>query len=463
MPKRFLLIIGAFVVSVLMWVDRACISAAKGDIASDMNFTDQQMGWVMSAFALGYALFQVPSGKLADRFGPRIVMSAVCVVWSIFTALTGVIRGLAPLIGLRFLFGMGEAGGYPTIARAFTSWLPMNERGIANSVSFSGGRLGAALAMPGVVWLINVLGGWQQTFWFFGAIGILFAMAWYVLFRDSPEQHPGVTQDEANYIIQNRKPAQKASTSESPVTTAGQVDAAFKTEANDGNPYRPTTPTADGQTASDPDASLTFAEMLRSPNLLMLMVQYVAHNFTFFFTVTWFFPYLKESYSLTNEQTGWYAAVPLLCGVAGNWLAGFTVDKLYSQGKWNFSRRLPAAIGFVFGAIGMSLCVNMTSPGAAVACMCIAIFGADMILSPSWSTCMDIGGKSAGAVSGAMNMVGNLGAFTTALAFPYLKDFMGSHEPFFYLAAGLNIVAIFMWFRIRPDRSIREELAGENR
>ncbi len=104
----------------------------------------------------------------------------------------------------------------------------------------------------------------------------------------------------------------------------------------------------------------------------------------------------------------------------------------------------------------------MTTPESAVACMCIAIFGADMILSPSWSTCMDIGGKSAGAVSGAMNMVGNLGSFTTSLAFPYLHSFMGSHKPFFYLAAGLNVVAIFMWFRIRPDRSIREELTGAN-
>ncbi len=465
MPKRFLLIVGAFIVSVLMWVDRACISAAKGDIASDMNFTDQQMGWVMSAFALGYALFQVPSGKLADRFGPRVVMSVVCVVWSIFTALTGVIRGLAPLIGLRFLFGMGEAGGYPTIARAFTSWLPMNERGIANSVSFSGGRLGAALAMPGVVWLIGVLGGWQQTFWFFGAVGVLFAIAWFVLFRDSPEQHPAISEEEANYIIANRKPAATASVSPE---KSGSVTEAVDISPQDGdqNPYRPapdiTTEIDDSLASTVSEQSLTFVEMLRSPNLLMLMVQYVAHNFTFFFTVTWFFPYLKESYSLTAEQTGWYAAIPLLCGVAGNWLAGFTVDKLYSQGKWNFSRRLPAAIGFVFGAIGMSLCVNMTTPGAAVACMCIAIFGADMILSPSWSTCMDIGGKSAGAVSGAMNMVGNLGAFTTALAFPYLKEFMGSHEPFFYLAAGLNIVAIFMWFRIRPDRSIREELSGAN-
>ena len=408
-----------------MWVDRACISAAKGDIASDLGFTDGQMGWVMAAFSLGYALFQVPSGKMADRYGPRIVMAVVCMVWSIFTALTGVVRGLVPMVILRFLFGMGEAGGYPTIARAFTSWLPMNERGIANSVSFSGGRLGAALAMPGVVWLIGSLGGWQQTFWFFGAIGILFSISWFLLFRNTPSTHFAVSDTEQDYIAANRQP---------------------KTSVDASN------------TVSE--APIPFRQMLRSPNMLMLMAQYVAHNFTFFFTVTWFFPYLKESYSLTNEQTGWYAALPLLCGVAGNWLAGLTVDRLYTAGKWKLSRRLPAAIGFVLGAVGMSLCVNMTTPATAVACMCVAIFGSDMILSPSWSTCMDIGGESAGAVSGAMNMIGNLGAFTTALSFPYLYEYLGTHKPFFYLAAALNLVAIVLWFRIRPDRSMKEELGA---
>ncbi|TWU38474.1 MFS transporter [Novipirellula artificiosorum] len=423
MPIRILLILGAFLLSVLMWVDRACISAAKGDMAADLGFSDQQMGWVMSAFALGYALFQVPSGKLADRFGPRIVMTSVCLIWSAFTALTGVVRGLYLMIGLRFFFGMGEAGGYPTLTRAFTSWLPMNERGITNSISFSGGRLGAALAMPGVVWLIGTLGGWQQTFWFFGVIGIVFAVLWFLLFRNTPEEHFAVSQRERDYIVERRKP---------PKTTT--------------------------ESSSVELTEIRFAEMLRSRNLLMLMVQYVAHNFTFFFTVTWFFPYLKESFSLTNEQTGWYAAAPLLCGVVGNWMAGFTVDRLYSRGQWQLSRRLPAAIGFLLAAIGMSLCVNMNSPGLAVACMCIAIFGSDMILSPSWSTCMDIGGSNAGAVSGSMNMVGNLGSFFTALSFPYLHAALGSHKPFFYLAAGLNVLAIFMWFKIRPDQSIQDEL-----
>ncbi|MEM8734352.1 MAG: MFS transporter [Planctomycetota bacterium] len=423
MPIRFLLILGAFLVSVLMWVDRACISAAKGDIAADLAFDDKQMGWVMAAFSLGYALFQVPSGKLADRFGPRAVMSIVVLLWSTFTALTGVVRGLFPMIALRFLFGVGEAGGYPTLARSFYSWLPVGERGITNSISFSGGRLGAALAMPGMVWLISAMGGWQQTFWLFGGLGVVFAIMWFLLFRNTPEEHFAVSEAERDYIVASRIPK--------------QADA-----------------------SSEPETPVTVWQMMQSPNLRMLMVQYVAHNFTFFFTVTWFFPYLKESFQLTNEQTAWYAAAPLLCGVLGNWLAGATVDALYRRGKWEMSRRVPAVVGFVFAAIGMSLCINMSTPLAAVAAMCVAIFGSDMILSPSWSTCVDIGGKSAGSVSGAMNMVGNLGAFVTSLAFPYLYAWTETHEPFFYLAAALNIVAIFMWFRIRPDRSIHAETAA---
>lgn len=423
MPIRFLLIAGAFLISVLMWVDRACISAAKDDIAMDLGFTDQQMGWVMAAFTLGYAFFQVPGGAIADRFGSRVSMTIVCLAWSVFTALTGVARGLYVMIATRFLFGVGEAGGYPTLTRAFTSWLPIGERGITNSISFSGGRLGAALAMPAVVGLISVLGGWQQAFYLFGAVGLLVAVAWFTLFRNSPEEHFAVSESERDHILATRSAA--STNDDAVVARVGVVDIAT------------------------------------SSNMLMLMVQYVAHNVTFFFTVSWFFPYLKNTYELTNEQTGWYAAAPLLCGVAGNWLAGFTVDSLYKKGHWRLSRRLPAMIGFIFGAIGMSLCVNMTTPSAAVACMCIAIFGADMVLSPSWSTCMDIGGANAGKVSGSMNMIGNLGSFGTALSFPYLYAWTGSHERFFYIAAGLNIVAIVMWIFIRPDVPIGEQQTVE--
>ena len=418
MPIRYLLILGAFLISMLMWIDRACISAAKDNIAGDLNLSPTQMGWVMGAFSLGYALFQVPGGKLADRFGPRVVMAGVCVAWSVFTGLTSVVRQAAMLIGVRFLFGVGEAGGYPTISRAIYSWLPIGERGITNSLIFSGGRLGAAIAMPGVVWLIAVTGGWQQAFYLLGAVGLVVAFAWYVLFRNMPEEHFAVSAGEAEYIKTHRA-----------------ADAALSME-------------------DDRTGIASLGQILSAPTMWMLMVQYVAHNFTFFFVVSWFFDYMKRTFELTAVETGWYAMMPLLCGVLGNWLAGAMVDTLYRKGHWNLSRRLPAVIGFALAATGMAMCINMDTPQTAVMAMCLAIFGSDMVLSPSWTTCLDVGGRNAGTVSGAMNMVGNLGAFFTSILFPMLYKSVQSHEPFFYLAAGLNVVAIFLWFMIRPDRPL---------
>lgn len=417
---RYLVIAGAALLSVLMWIDRACISAAKSDIAGDLGLTDTQVGWVMGAFTLGYAFFQVPGGKLADRFGPRLAMTLVCVLWSLFTMLTGVVRSYGPMLGVRFLFGVGEAGGYPTITRAFANWLPIGERGIANSISFSGGRLGAALAMPLVVWLIDAVDGWQNAFLTFGLVGLVVAAVWFLLFRDRPETHFAVSEAEAAHIVATRTAA----------------------------------PASMEEAAPQADASPLPLAALASPTMLMLMLQYVAHNFTFFFVVSWFFPYFKERYDLTPEQAALYTAAPLLCGVVGNWLSGATVDALYRRGRWRLSRRLPAAVGFTLAAIGMSLCVSMTDPQLAVACMCLAIFGSDMVLSPSWSTCMDIGGASVGTVSGAMNMIGNLGSFAVTLAFPVMVARFGSHVPFFYLAAALNLVSIGLWFLIRPDRPL---------
>ena len=130
MPKRFLLVLATFLLSVLLYIDRVCISVAKDDISADLGFTDAQMGWVFSAFALGYALCQTPSGILADRFGPRRILTGVVVFWSIFTGLTGVAYNYVSMLVVRFLFGAGEAGAFPGIARASFSWIPMKERGI---------------------------------------------------------------------------------------------------------------------------------------------------------------------------------------------------------------------------------------------------------------------------------------------------------------------------------------------
>lgn len=148
--------------------------------------------------------------------------------------------------------------------------------------------------------------------------------------------------------------------------------------------------------------------------------------------------------------------LPLLAGALGNWVSGFMVDAIYKTGKWKQSRQIPATIGFVLVVIGILSSLYMDTALGAVLCLSVAIFGADMTLSPSWSFCMDIGEENSGKVSGMMNMAGNIGAFTTALAFPYLREWTGSDEPFFYVAAALGFVAIFCWYFMNPNKKLSD-------
>jgi ACS family glucarate transporter-like MFS transporter len=411
-PVRYRLIGLTFALSMLLYVDRIAISTARNPITSELGLSDTQFGWVLSAFALGYALFQTPGGLLADRFGARIALTSVVALWSVFTALTGLARGYVALLTYRFLFGAGEAGAYPTCARAFYNWLPVSERGLAQGINFSGARLGAAFALPAIAWLMTAV-GWRVAFFALGGIGLAYAAAWWWWFRDLPEDHPSVSADERAQILEHRAVASAATT---PLLGA--------------------------------------AAILRSANVWIAMGQYFASNFTFFFCLTWLFPYLQRTYELQATQAGLLASAPLIGGAIGNWVGGAAVDTLYRRGRWTVSRRLPAVAGFALAAAGLlgSLAADGMYPK--VLLLTIAVFGADMTLPPSWAFCIDIGGSNVGVVSGTMNMAGNLGSFVTSLAFPYLLIWTGSPSPFFIVGATLNAGAAVLWMRARPDRPI---------
>ena len=415
-PTRYWLVCGMFLLSMLLYVDRVCISSAKSDIAAELRLSDTQWGWVLSIFALGYALFQVPCGVLADRLGPRVILSAVVTFWSLFTALTGAAQSYVSLLVYRFLFGAGEAGAFPGCARAVYSWIPMSERGFMQGVTFSGARIGAALTLPAVAWMVSRF-GWRLSFVILGLVGLVWAVFWFMWFRNDPEQHPRISVAEKELILSTRQQA-----------VAG----------------------------NDVVAPLTAGSLFSSRNVWLLMGQYFCSNFTFFFCLTWLFPYLKSRYQLGMVEAGFYAAFPPLAGAFGNWTAGALIDRIYRQGRWTASRRWPAMAGFALAAAGLLASVPMESAFGAIVCLSIAVFGADMTIAPSWTVCIDIARKNAGTVSGTMNMAGNLGSFFTALAFPYLLKWTGSHHAFFYVLAALNLLAVVAWFGTRPERKLEE-------
>ena len=413
LPGRYVMVMGTFLLALLLYIDRVCISVAKDPIAESLDLSDEQMGWVLSVFALGYALFQTPAGMLADRLGPRRVLAAVVTFWSLFTALTGAVWNFASMLVVRFLFGAGEAGAFPGMSRAVFSWIPLQERGLVTGINFSGSRLGAAFALPFVAWLIVVL-GWRASFVTLGVAGLVWAIAWYLAFRDDPTDHASLTTTEKDYIRTHRQPLD-------PVATR---------------------------------TALKASNLIGSKNMWLAMGQYFCSNFTFFFCLTWLFPHLKATYALDTLEAGFYASAPLVLGAAGNWFSGWWVDRIYRQGNWTLSRRLPAMVGFALAAIGLVASVYMDTPLTAIIFLSVAIFGADMTLSPSWSFAVDVGREHAGAVSGTMNMAGNIGAFITALAFPYMQSWTGSEVPFFFVGAGLNLLAIGLWLFMQPEKRL---------
>lgn len=419
--QRFVLILILFFHSVNTTMDRACISAAKEGIKLDLNISDQMMGYIFGIFALGYALFQIPSGWIADRFGPRKALTGVVSIWSVFTAATGAAWNAASMLVLRLLFGVGEAGAFPGATRAFYRWLPVRERGIGHGVNFSGARLGAAVSLFLMPILIRYI-GWRWTFVVNGLIGIIWATVWLLWFRDEPQDNRKMSQAELEYIEKGR-------------------DTEFVTSSK-----------------------ATFGQIFTSLNMGLSMIQYIAHNMTFFICFTWLLPYLNDKWGAGAEI---YAPIPLVLGAVANWVSGGFVSWLYHKGYHVGSRRFPAITGYALAAIGLIAATQTDQIGLFIAFFSMTIFGIDMILSPSWAFCMDIGGDKSGAVSASMNMAGNLGAGMSAVLFPFFvanvtvpffAPVTGTANSFFIFCAILNIFAIVCWLFMNPKREANTNL-----
>ncbi len=400
-------------------MDRICISAASESIKTDLGLTNQMMGYLFGIFAIGYALFQIPSGWMADKYGPKNTLTIVGLAWSSFTALTGAAWNAVSMILIRGVFGVGEAGTFPDATKAFYRWMPANERGIVKGIFHSGARVGAAMSLFLLPFLIRLV-GWRLTFVVTEFLGLVWVIIWIYWFKDNPNQNKKVNAIELKYIEDG--------------LTSNPI---FKNKISPG-------------------------QILTLSNVAMVMFQYVASNITFFISFTWLLPYLISQWGTSAEI---YVPIPLIFGIMAQWFSGWLVTRMFENGHSVNSRKVPAIIRFSVAVIGLGMVTLIQGLSAFSFTMffSLAVFGVEMTIAPSWSLCMDIGGENLGIVSAAMNMLGNIGSAVSAIIFPFfiyhvslpfLAKLAGTASSFFIFAAGMNILALFSWILIRPARKI---------
>jgi ACS family glucarate transporter-like MFS transporter len=399
----------------IAYLDRVCISIAAPAIKLDLSLTDTQMGLVFSAFTLSYALFEIPSGWFADRFGARAALTRIVVWWSAMTVATGFTSGFASLFTVRLLFGIGEAGAFPASARVYTHWLPARLRGRLFGLLIMAAALAGALTQPLVVALVSRL-GWRPTFAVFGAIGFVWAAAWWIWFRDDPREHAG-------------------------------VNAAERALIHEGGAAM----TGDGH------APVPWRTLARNRPLIALCAMYFGAIYGWYFYLTWLPTYLLRARGFDLAEVGWLSALPLLAIAAGVYLGGWICDRLTPAFGLRVAARTPALCGFPLAAASAAGAALATDPIHAALLLAAAAGLAGLGVAPAWALCVEIGGKHAGVVTGAMNMFGNLGGTLSPVVVGLSIDRLGSwNAPLFSIAA-LYLVSAACWLAVDPAEKIGAE------
>jgi MFS transporter, ACS family, glucarate transporter len=406
----------AFLLAVVTYLDRVCISAAAPYISDDLHLTTIQIGQVLSAFALAYSLFEIPSGWLVDRIGPRRVLTRIVLWWSGFTMLTGAAVGYQSLIATRFLFGAGEAGAFPSMSRGLSHWFPLRERGKANGVMFFGSRVGGMLSVPVALVLINRW-GWRLSFVIVGAIGLLWAVGWYRWYRDRPADHSSVSASELAWIEQDRRDRQRGWNAHVEVAT----------------PWRALT---------------------RSRNLYAICAMYFTYGYGLYFYFTWLPTYLIRVLGFSQLNGGLLAGLPFLFAGLANLGGGWLTDTLARDRGLRAARCGLGCGAFLTGAILTFGSTLVPQPVAKAVLLALALGSVDLALSACWAVCLDVGRDHAGVVTGCMNTFSNLGGVLTPLVVAYAVEHWQSWTFPFYVTAIVYAAGAMIWLAIDPERPI---------
>ena len=414
---RWLVLVLLSFMYLITYMDRSNISVAEPEIARQFGLNKAAMGLVLAAFTWAYALGQIPSGWLGDRFGPKRVLTVIMTLWSATAVMTGAAFGFGSLFGARFLLGLSESGAFPVASRGMQLWFPRVERGRIQGTTHFFSRFAVAVT-PFIAGSILLAWGWRAIFYIFGSLGILWAIGFNLFYRNLPEEHKGVNSVELARI-RGVNPDGKIK----PLSVARLA-----------TPWR---------------------RILLSPNMWFISLGYFCFFFGTNFYLTWYPTYLREHLHMSIRSLGIWGSVPLFAGMGGDIIGGSLSDLiLKATGKAKLARRVVAAPGFLLASAFLIPAALTANKFTSIACLAASFFFLEWVIGPAWAVPMDVGGQFSGTVTGVMNMVGALGGASTAVVYGSLFN-RGLWVAPFLVSAGVMLVGALIWiYLINPEKSV---------
>jgi MFS transporter, ACS family, glucarate transporter len=412
-PYRYRVIILLFFLILITYLDRIGISLVGVRIKTEFKLSNEQFGWVLGAFALAYALFEIPSAVLGDRIGQRAVFMRIVLWWSLFTVLTGATTGLVTLIGVRFLFGVGESGAYPNSSGTISHWLPANETARGISWLNIGANAGAAIA-PLIVIPVAIAYGWRATFFVNGFIGLLWVIVCFLWFRNHPSEMKRITNEERDLIEKNRR-------------------------------------------SINHNQKFSLKTAFKKRSMRALAISFYCCQWANYFFIAWMPVFLQQGKHFSENAMKMATSYLFIVGIIAALSAGFVSDWLVKKKGLRFGRQFIAM--FSFGMMGILLLVTGTTVNNTliIASLILAHFFYAPAVITFFSTCVDIGRDNATTIAGIMNFFGQLGAFFMVIVFGKIVDITHNFSAPLYIIAAVLFAGCLLWLFIDPAKPLMAE------
>ena len=394
----------------VVYLDRVCISVAGPRIQDDLHIDPIGWSWVTAMFTLSYCLFEIPTGALGDRIGPRRVLTRVVLWWSAFTSLTGMVWNYNLLLITRFCFGAGEAGAFPNASVVVSRWFPKTQRAGMSGVLLMASQIGGAIA-PLLVVPIQIRYGWHASFYIFGMLGLIWAAVWYTWFRDSPSEKRGVSLAELSQIGPAATPHAK------------------------GFPWR-------------------FA--LRSESVLAMLGMAFCYVYVYTFFQTWFHTFLVRGRGF-SEGSLVLSALPYVVAACANLTGGVASDALVRRLGLKWGRRSLGIAGLGSACLCTIAAMVVRQQLITLILLSLVYGGITFQQAGVFGVCLDIGRRHAGSMVGLMNTSAQVGGLLSTVAYGYLVDRFRSYDAPFVPMAALLLVGAILWFKIDASRELRTE------